>query len=198
MSALPRRRVRRAESGMILLFTLVALVIVLVAGISIVRAMDVTLLHAGNAAFKRDLVNQAERGIAQAIRALNTGALASETTRQTDLPGANYSASRLAVNVQGIPQVLLSDAAFTAAGMTGTDLTDSASGVTVRVVIDRQCVAAGDITTVACATATADTDNAADDRYRRIRDEAQAVYRISVRATGPRGTQAFFQSTVAR
>lgn len=198
MSPPPRRHPRRAESGVILLFTLIALVIVLVAGISVVRSMDVSLLHAGNAAFKRDLVNQAERGIAQAITQLGTGVLASEATRQANLPGANYSASRLAVNVQGIPQVLMSDAAFTAAGMTGADLTDSTSGVTVRVVIDRQCVAAGDITAVACATATADTDNAADDRYRRVRDEARAVYRISVRATGPRGTQAFFQSTVAR
>ncbi|WP_294001152.1 pilus assembly PilX family protein [Sphaerotilus sp.] len=190
---------RRTQSGVILLFTLVALVVVLIAGLSLVRAMDVSLLQAGNLAFRRDLANQAERGMAQAItRFSGTGALSVESVRNANVVAVNYSASRLATNAQGIPLLLLSDAAFTAAGMTGADLTDTASGVTVRVVVDRQCTAAGDIGGNACALATTLGDRAADDRYRNVRGEAQPVYRISVRATGPRNTQAFFQSTVAR
>ncbi len=190
---------RPAQSGFILLFTLVALVVVLIAGLSLIKAMDVGLLQAGNLAFRRDLVNQAERGMAQALaRFTATGALSSDALRNAHAPTVNYSASRLATNAQGIPTLLLDDAAFTAAGMTGADVTDSSSGVTVRVLIDRQCTAVGDIAGNACALATADSERAADDRYRHVRGEAQPVYRISVRATGPRNTQAFFQSTVAR
>jgi hypothetical protein len=189
----------RTKSGVIVLFTLVALVVVLIAGLSLIRAMDVSLLQAGNLAFRRDLANQAERGIAQAVaRFSGTGALSAESVRNANVVTVNYSASRLATNAQGIPTLLLNDAAFTAAGMTGTDLTDTGSGVTVRIVVDRQCAAAGDIAGNACALATTLGDRAADDRYRNVRGEAQPVYRISVRATGPRNTQAFFQSTVAR
>lgn len=192
-------RPRPPQSGFILLFTLVALVVVLIAGLSLIKAMDVGLLQAGNLGFRRDLVNQAERGIAQAMaRFGSAGALATEALRNANAPTVNYSASRLATNAQGIPTLLLSDAAFTAAGMTGADLTDSSSGVTVRVVIDRQCTAAGDIAGNACSLATSEGDRAADDRYRQVRGEVQPIYRISVRATGPRNTQAFFQSTVAR
>ena len=192
-------RSRRPESGFILLFTLVALVVVLVAGLSLIKAMDVGLLQAGNLGFRRDLVNQAERGMAQAVaRFGSTGALGTNALRNANVPTVNYSASRLATNAQGIPTLLLNDAAFTAAGMTGADLTDSGSGVTVRVVIDRQCTAAGDISGNACSLATSEGDRAADDRYRQVRGEAQPIYRISVRATGPRNTQAYFQSTVAR
>lgn len=199
MTRRPMPFARRTQSGFILLFTLVALVVVLVAGLSLIRAMDVGLLQAGNLAFRRDLVNQAERGMAQAVaRFSGSGALASEALRSASAPAINYSAVRLATNAQGIPTLLLDDAAFTAAGMTGTDLTDSSSGVTVRVVIDRQCTAVGDIASNACALATSDGDRAADDRYRQVRGEAQPIYRISVRATGPRNTQAYFQSTVAR
>ena len=39
---------------------------------------------------------------------------------------------------------------------------------------------------------------AVDDRYRFVNAESLPVYRISVRATGPRNTQAFFQATVVR
>jgi hypothetical protein len=161
--------------------------------------MDVSLLQAGNLGFRRDLVNQAERGMAQAMaRFGSAGALATEALRNANAPTVNYSASRLATNAQGIPTLLLSDAAFTAAGMTGADLTDSRSGVTVRIVIDRQCTAVGDIAGNACALATSEGDRSADDRYRQVRGEVQPIYRISVRATGPRNTQAYFQSTVAR
>ena len=36
--------------------------------LSLIKAMDVGLLQAGNLGFRRDLVNQAERGMAQALR----------------------------------------------------------------------------------------------------------------------------------
>jgi hypothetical protein len=187
-----------AGRGIVLPFTLVALVVLLLAGVALIRAMDVSLLQAGNMAFRRDLANQAERGFAKASTLLNSGALASESAREANSLANNYVASRLASNAQGIPSVLVNDSAFTAAGFTGADITDSATGVTLRWVIDRQCAAAGSALATSCATASRATDSAADDRYKLVNAETQPVYRISVRATGPRNTQAFFQSTVVR
>ncbi|MFO1277725.1 MAG: hypothetical protein U1F21_17300 [Sphaerotilus natans] len=198
MSAPAHLPTRHRQRGMVLLFTLVALTVVLLAGLSLIRALDVSLLQAGNLGYRRDLANQADRGMAQAVALISSGALSTESARNASLGSANYSASRLATNAQGIPLVLLSDAAFTAAGMSGADLVDSASGVTVRWVIDRQCLATGDVLGTACALDSSLSEAAADDRYRLVRSEVRAVMRISVRATGPRGTQAFFQSVVTR
>ncbi len=197
-SDLSRGAAPPAARGVALPFTLMALVVLLLAGAGLIRAMDVGLLQAGNLAFRRDLANQAERGIAQATTLLNSGALATETARESDSLANNYSATRLGTNTQGIPTVLTSDAAFTAAGFTSADITDSSTGVTVRWVIDRQCAASGNLLSTSCATALTGSDTAADDRYRLVNAESLPVFRISVRATGPRNTQAFFQATVVR
>ncbi|WP_251972781.1 hypothetical protein [Sphaerotilus microaerophilus] len=204
--ALPRiapsaRRPRPAparQRGIVLPFTLVALVVVLLAGAGLIRAMDAGLLQAGNLAFRRDLANQAERGFAKAHTLLNTGALSTESAREANSLANNYSATRLASNSQGIPNVLVNDSSFTGAAFTGADISDSATGVTLRWVIDRQCAAAGSYVSTSCAVASRSTDSAADDRYKLVNAESQPVYRISVRATGPRNTQAFFQATVVR
>lgn len=194
----PACRTAPPGRGIALPFTLIALVVLLLAGVGLIRAMDVGLLQAGNLAFRRDLANQAERGIAKAVTLLNSGALATESAREADSLANNYSATRLATNAQGIPTLLTSDAAFTAAAFTGADITDSTTGVTVRWVIDRQCAATGSMLSTSCATALSGSDSAADDRYRFVNAESLPVYRISVRATGPRNTQAFFQATVVR
>ena len=120
----PARRTVRACRGIALPFTLIALVVLLLAGVGLIRAMDVGLLQAGNLAFRRDLANQAERGIAQAVTLLNSGALATESAREAHSLANNYSATRLATNAQGIPTLLTSDAAFTAAAYTGADITE--------------------------------------------------------------------------
>lgn len=191
-------RLPAAQRGMILLFTLVALAVLLVGGIALVRAMDTALLQSGNLAFHRDLVNQAERAANTAATLLSSGTLSTDAARQAHLLTANYSASRLASDSHGIPTLLLSDSAWTSAGMAAADQTDSTTGVTLRWLIDRQCAAAGEISATNCVTITSTSDSAADTRYRKVNGEARPVYRISVRATGPRNTQAFFQTTVVR
>lgn len=197
-AACRHRSARHRQHGVVLPFTLVALVVVLLAGVGLIRAMDMGLLQAGNLAFRRDLANQAERGISKALTLLNTGALSTETAREANSLANNYSAARLASNSQGIPNVLVNDSTFTSTAFTGADITDSATGVTVRWVIDRQCAAVGSALSTSCSVASRSTDSAADDRYKIVNAETQPVYRISVRATGPRNTQAFFQATVVR
>jgi type IV pilus assembly protein PilX len=189
---------RRPQSGVALIIVLIALTILLISAVALVRSLDTSMLQAGNLAFKRDLKNEAERGVQAAVKLLSNGDLAVEATRNANSPTHNYSSSRLPSGDQGIPLVLLDDALFEAAGLRAGDISDADTGVTVRYVIDRQCLSAGEMTTTACATVTGKTDEAHDTRFRQVKAQVRPVYRISVRARGPRNTQVFIQTTVVR
>lgn len=190
------------QTGVIMLIVLVALVALLSAGIALVRSSDVGLLQAGNLAFQRDLNNQAERGIKAALAQFATGVLATEAARTSNQPTANYSALRLPTNAAGIPLALLNDAGFNGIGQSTNDLVDTPAGVTVRTVIDRLCTTTGAYSSSSCtnyASAIGKTPSPVDSQDRGNLTSAELpVYRISVRATGPRYTQVFLQTTLSR
>lgn len=199
---------RRCQRGATLFFVLMAMVIMLIASVALIRSINSSMSMAGNLAFKRDLVNQADRAVAAAMAALEpAGALGSTAARAANVSGSNYSATRLDVNDQGIPQALLSDTAFAAVGLAANDITVAGQGVTVRYVIDRLCEAGSTINEgtataqqIAAACAVGPTPDArggsASDPNVALRPP-QVLYRLSVRVTGPRNTQAFLQSTLA-
>jgi hypothetical protein len=108
----------RAQQGVILLYGLIVLAIMLIGAAAMVRSMNTSLVNAGNIGFKRDLTNQAERAAATVLTLLQTGALATVTARQTSSTANNYSATILATNAQGLPNVLLNDTTFTTVGVT--------------------------------------------------------------------------------
>lgn len=189
------------QRGVTLIIALIALVVLTVGALAMTRSSDVSLRMAGNLAFKRDLVNQGERAIATALAELNAGGLAAESTRNANRMASNYSATLLASSAQGIPNVLLSEAAFAAAGFSHADITDTSTGVTVRYVIDRQCSAGtGTYDIAACQAVTAKPPPKAGDGIKQDKTTGavtRPVYRISVRVTGPRGNQTYTQTTVA-
>jgi len=201
---------RGPQRGAVLIISLIVLVVLMLAGVALVRSTDTALLQSGNMAFHRDLANQSERAIPVVRALLLTGALATTTNRAADMLAENYSASVLDSNEQGIPHALLvSDQAFTNSfGMNATrdiTLTDPTTNVTwgsIRYVIDRQCTQAGDETTLGalCASATPPTSGCTSDNLATcaLGVASQIVYRVSVRVTGPRNTQAFFQTSVTR
>lgn len=183
---------RRAQSGVVMVMTLICLVLMLIASVALTRSSTNSLLQAGNFAFKRDLLNQAERGFAQAVTNLNSAAVTA------DLPSINYSATQLTSNAQGIPNVLINDSTFTSSGMTGSDITDSSAGITIRTVIDRQCSAVGEFSSATCVPYVVPVSAALSGtaRLKQVKGENQATYRISVRVKGPRNTEAFQQMIV--
>jgi type IV pilus assembly protein PilX len=188
----------RQEAGLILIGALLALVILLISAVAMVRSFDTSLLISGNLAFKRDLVNRGERGVASAIALLKTGALSSETTREANSLANNYSASILATNDRGVPSVLINDSTYTSVGMTATDL-DAGDGVTLRTVIDRQC-SSGTTTfsSSTCIYVPGSSDAGGTNWLKKAGAEFAPVYRISVRVSGPRNTQVFLQATLTR
>ncbi len=195
-----RKSGRARQHGVTLIIALIALVVLTVGAVAMTRSSDVSLRMAGNLAFKRDLVNQGERAIATALTELNTGGLAAEATRNANRVASNYSSTLLGSSAQGIPNVLLSEAAFTAAGFTRADIADASTGVTVRYVIDRQCSGTGAYDIAACQAVTAKPPPKSCDGVNcdvTTGAVTRPVYRISVRITGPRGNQTYTQTTVA-
>lgn len=195
----PILRVTPPQRGIATLIALIALLIMTIAVLALVRSSDTSSLIAGNFAFRRDLANQGQLALSQARTAFTTGALNTESLRQADLATANYSSTMLppptANPSQGIPAVLLSDTAFTAANFTSAnDIADN--NVTVRYVIDRLCTAPGPPTAATCAQGQQTSDLGGTSGAPKAGGIFIPTYRITIRVTGPHNAQAFFQSTL--
>jgi type IV pilus assembly protein PilX len=213
-SPLPRRAGQR---GVVLLFSLIALVIMLIAAVALVRSFNTSLFSAGNIGFKRDMRNQSEMAVSTALSYFRTGGFLNTAANRANTPVAgsntvNYSATMLPTNAQGIPNVLaLSDGAF-AAAYNAPDLQspDASGSVKVRYVIDRLCATTGDEKTLgsgSCVLADNPVPDGTSEENQQGADRGSlgpgkkspapqgVVYRLSVKVTGPRSTQSFFQST---
>ena len=188
--------------------------IVLVGAAAIVRSMNASLSTAGNYGFKRDLSNQAERAVEIAMgRLRGGGTLSTETARETSSVANNYSATILATNSQGIPLEMLPGGTFTSVASPANDISIPDMGVKISYVVDRLCSAAGALGSNSCIWASGGPPKGGGDRKLvgaadgadlsspssrtplRSAIPRKAVYRLTVQVTGPRNTQAFYQST---
>lgn len=203
----PGQRIGHGQRGVIMLFGLIALAIMLIGAAAMVRSMGTSMLNAGNLGFKRDLTNQGERAVASVMAVLQTGALATDPARQNSNVAQNYSATMLASNDQGLPDALLSDSTFSSAGVSSNDITISGQSVSVRYLIDRLCVNTGLAASDHCTMAD-DPNPVGGSGSEMIRAEdasaggagavgQRVIYRVSIRVTGPRSTQAYFQTTLS-
>ena len=208
---------KRHQRGVVLLFSLIALTIMLIAAVALVRSFNTTLFSAGNIAFKRDMRFQSERAVQQVFAQFDTtnagGALNSSIKRAGKVPASNYSAQILPANAKGIPDALQTNATFTAAGFTGADLTSSDGSIAIRYVVDRLCISEGEDVTLGPAGCTLPPEqipSGSDLSSLRSAERASVagggnpppnpqgvMYRLSVKVSGPRNTQSFFQSTFA-
>jgi hypothetical protein len=193
---------RKKQGGVILLVTLFALVILMMTSIALVRSTDTNLILAGNYAFKRDVLNQAERAV-PTIKALftsSTGPFFQTSSRFIDVREQNYFATIQASNTQGIPNAL-----FDVALNNANNINNVQSGVVVRYVIDRMSLAPGapnianggfvpinqtDSSGDAIILGTGTTENTGGPQ---LNGGMVSVYRISLRATGPRNTETLLQ-----
>ena len=200
---------KQQQRGIVLVFALITLVILLIGAVAISRSINASQFTVGNIGFKRDLTNQGERALQIALDAVRgTGALAAVTTRNTNLPSANYSATLLATNAQGIPNALLSDTTFAAVGVATNDITVTDMSVTIRYVIDRMATTTGSCNSSSCTMANqtvfgggssewinSQTNSGAANNANPSAVPEQPIYRITLRVRGPRNTLSFFQST---
>lgn len=191
-SASPRLSSSR-QRGVVLVIALITLVVLLVGAVALVRSFGTSLTISGQTAFKRDLMNQGEVGIAAAKTALTNGAANSDILRENNQLAANYFATLRANNdtADGIPRDLINDDNFT-----GTAADVQGNGVTIRYVIERQCANAGPFDASTCSVFPKPAASSGGERRELVGAEYAPIYRITVRVQGPRNTTAFLQSLI--
>lgn len=189
---------KRPQQGVVMFMTLICLVILLVSSVALIRSTDTNALVAGNLSFKRDIVNQAERAMPVIRDKFLTGSLSSSTVRESNvLAQGNYYASIQATNANGVPNVLLNTATFDST-FPNNNIVDTSAQVTIRYVVDRMCLSAGPVTPISCSLSTSTTDIGGDALLLpkgKVTGVDTPIYRISLRVTGPKNTEAFLQST---
>lgn len=151
---------------------------------------------------------QGQRGIAAAEALLKTGALSNIALLASNQSADNYSASMLPSSANGIPNMLLDDSQWTMS--TGNDLSDATTpmvdpvtgttwttGITIRYVIDRLCLAAGPSSPSTCVISSSGQDKGGTSWLKKAGGASTPIYRITVRVSGPHNSQTFFQEMVA-
>ncbi|WP_199030308.1 hypothetical protein [Ralstonia sp. ASV6] len=193
-----RLALRRRQSGVVLLIALIAVVILAIGTVALFRSSDAALFNAGNLAFKRDMTNRGELGIAAAKAALTSGALNQESARQSNQLTSGYYATMQATGTHGVPNTLIGYQPATAS--TPLPTINGGDGITIYYMIDRLCTALGS-TDPSNACVVSSIGSAKGGTVLPYRGQAQPpsvpVYRISVRVDGPRNSQTFLQTTVS-
>lgn len=193
----------RSQRGVVLLFSLITLVVLLIAAVALIRSFSNTQFTAGNIAFKRDLQNQSDRALTVVLPKFTTGSLSTSAARANSSVADNYSAMMLPTSSVGVPNVLLgSDADFAAVGQVSNDIAVSTFAgvdqqIRIRYVIDRLCDNTG-LDYVLGPSRCIMTDAGPPGKSTNTPappPPQQSLFRISVRVSGPRNTQTFFQTT---
>lgn len=207
-----RSPAKNKQSGIVMLVTLISLVIMLLASIALIRSTDTNLLTSGHLSFKRDIVNQAELTIPEIKKLFSsTGKLSTAASREKDETTINYFAAIQPSNTFGIPLGLLdrTRAVFTNANA----IVNTTGGVEIHYMVDRMCLSptaaptpptsAPLVTTSAlvanttiCSISKSTTDlTGTKTTTGKPTGVDTPIYRISIRAIGPRNTEAYLQST---
>ncbi|MGB7195060.1 MAG: hypothetical protein WBD81_16525 [Collimonas pratensis] len=177
------------QRGSVLIMALISLLILMLASVALISSSDTSLLTAGNLAFKRDLANQSERAVAQVRTQFVSGALVSETLLYSDQTAQNYWAHVLpSKKLPGIPDELIAPAKK-------DDITDAATGIRLRYVIDRMCISGTVPDKSTCTMGSFVDDKKGTAGITRVSAGLGPVYRLTVMALGPRNTQTFTQIT---
>jgi type IV pilus assembly protein PilX len=186
------------QQGVVLIFSLIVLLILAIGAVAVLRSVNSSLLSAGNLAFHRDLVNQAEQAVSTVMTEFRTNAPPLNGTTISDLPAANYVSTALPTNAQGVPLVLLNNAAFAAVGSAANILPGATPDITIRYIIDRLCTNTGNANIINCVQSTGLPTGGTANHNTALAPPSATVYRISVRVDGPRNTQAFLQTTFTK
>ncbi len=187
----------RKERGLVLIVSLIILVALTLAGISLIRAVDTANMIAGNLAFQQSATHSADAGFEAAVSWIQGS---NTTTLSADSPTNGYFAT--SVNASPTPPNTWDRYwASTLSANARTLPTDSA-GNTVSYVIHRQCMVAlpptGGGRCASSAQAGAAAGGQAEEAGEVQLNPATAIYyRITVRVAGPRNTVSYVQGIFA-
>lgn len=168
----------KQQQGVVLFFALIAMVILMLAGIALVRSVDTANAIAGNMTFKQGTIQEADIGVEAAFKSLTAPAIADKT--QDDLIHYYYATYD--------PTVAVSEARLNAV----SDKVGIASGNKVRYVIERMCLNAGAADPTTCLQPAASDNNSKASGHAAFTPD-NVYYRVTVRVSGPRNTSSTVQ-----
>ena len=194
-SALPR-----TQQGAVLFIALIVLVAMSLAGVALLRGVDTGTIIAGNLAFRQTSTHVADLGVEAAREWIRTKALADLYIDNT--VDAYYATWQANIDLLG------NDPGKTDFDWSGAKPVTAApfvppTGYELAYVIHRLCEGSGDPSSTACVKVTGaaggtagGTKGAVAYGTYAITVPTSAMYRITVRVTGPRNTRSFVQATV--
>jgi Tfp pilus assembly protein PilX len=133
----------RRQQGVVLFIALIVMVAMSLAAIALIRSVDTTNVLIGNLAFRQSSILPANLAVEQAAAALFTDAapVAPTIDPTTDLAAENYySTWQGNDDARGIPKPLQTKGDWATFGL-AKELVDTGSGINIRYVIERMCLA---------------------------------------------------------
>jgi Tfp pilus assembly protein PilX len=173
---------RQAQRGMTMIIVLVLLAVMLLGGMALARMTEIGTLASGNAAFREASLQASEIGINTAYAAVR--ALTDENSNS----GSWYFATAQTLDSNGVPTVAWDSAPEVVVG-----------AYRVRYVVDRVCTGAMPVTDPLkqCLVKQVPQIETRTDRERPDPPTARQ-FRVTVRVTGPKDTQAWVQSLITK
>ena len=188
----------RAQSGVVLIVALIILIAMTIAGIAMIRSVDLTNIIAGNLAFKQAATHSGDTGVETAFNWLTANNVG--TFLHTDVANQGYSANGNDPARSPAAGVTWETYWATLPANRIRTLAPDAAGNTVSYIIDRLCANAGNPTGGAnCSASTVSSvasGSGEEAGEKAITAPSAIYYRITVRIAGPRNTVSFVQSTV--
>ena len=188
----------RAQSGIVLIIALIILIAMTIAGIAMIRSVDLTNIIAGNLAFKQAATHSGDTGVETAFAFLTANQAG--TFLHTDVANQGYSANGNDPARSPAAGVTWETYWATLPANRIRTLAPDAAGNTVSYIIDRLCAIAGSPTAGAnCSASTVSSvasGSGEEAGEKAITSSSAIYYRITVRIAGPRNTVSFVQSTV--
>ena len=191
-----RRTGMRRQRGVVLFISLIILVSMSLAGIALIRAIDVNVLLAGNLAFRQGATMAAEVGLESARQKVQTYAL--DPAWYNDVSNEGYYATwQTGFDPRGW-------AGWNQASGSGIiTLATDAAGYTTSYVIHRMCNAAGNPTgSIGCVkagtsgTAASSFGAVSYSTYALQLQGQNPIYRITARISGPKSTTSYVQVVI--
>lgn len=196
-----RRALRRTQEGVVLFIALIVLVAMSLAGVALLRGVDTGTIIAGNLAFRQGSMHVADLGVEAARQWLRGKNLAD---LYLDSPAdAYYATWQASLDLLGNDPAKTDYDWSSAKTIPSGSPFEPPSGYTIHYVVHRLCDGSGDPSSTTCVKVTGAAGGTAGGTKGAVAYGAYAIsvptsamYRITVRVTGPRNTRSYVQATV--
>ncbi|MFO1397204.1 MAG: hypothetical protein U1F48_09080 [Burkholderiales bacterium] len=190
----------RRQRGVVLFVALISMVILALAGVALMRAVDTTAGVAGNLAFRNASFPAVNEAIEESIDAIFK-ARTIATTLANDASQNYYAAIQPNESSHGVPSILQGNYLTMSTAFDGLGhikYTDAISGVEVRWVIERICNDVGAVSVPKCDTLPPKVSKAGTDNKWGIPLPPIPLFRITVRADIPNTNAVSYAQTFVK